>query len=294
MANLRSPHYPQLNLADAIDKARKVYAAEHTHKAPKEVVAKSLGYGTLNGKSIGLIATLKKYGLLQEEKDGLKITEDAVSIFELPEGEPERAAAIKRLAFKPQLFSDLHGAFGDNLPSDVNLRHYLIKRKFLPKAAEEVIRIYRDNLELVTKEAGSYNANEQESSKAHAQEEETPVQQPPPFKGHPTPEMQRMFASKTAADLSALGIPVPQPGQKELQFNISRNSQARVIFTGDVTQEAIEKLAALLELQKDTFPTKAELQHSEQQDISEDYVSAGHGGRRFRPELLDPDLPDQE
>jgi len=47
---------------------------------------------------------------------------------------------------------------------------------------------------------------------------------------------------------------------KQLRFNISRNSEAHVIFSGPVTQEAIDKLAKLLELQKDTFPTKEELE----------------------------------
>jgi hypothetical protein len=52
------------------------------------------------------------------------------------------------------------------------------------------------------------------------------------------------------------------PGERELKLNISRDTQARVIFTGPVTQEAVEKLAALLDMQKDTFPTKAELEAS--------------------------------
>lgn len=58
-------------------------------------------------------------------------------------------------------------------------------------------------------------------------------------------------------------------GAKRLRFNISRNSEAQVIFTGEVTQEAIEKLAALLALQKDTFPTQAELDESETERILE-------------------------
>ena len=43
-----------------------------------------------------------------------------------------------------------------------------------------------------------------------------------------------------------------------LQFRISRNSSVFICFYGPVSREAIEKLIALLELQKDTFPTLAE------------------------------------
>jgi hypothetical protein len=47
----------------------------------------------------------------------------------------------------------------------------------------------------------------------------------------------------------------------ELRFNISRGTQAIVVFTGgDVTQEAIDKLSRMLELQKDTYPTEEDLQ----------------------------------
>jgi len=40
-----------------------------------------------------------------------------------------------------------------------------------------------------------------------------------------------------------------------LVFKISKDSEARIVFTGNVTQEAIEKLTALLNLSKDTYPT---------------------------------------
>jgi hypothetical protein len=55
------------------------------------------------------------------------------------------------LAFNPSLFAELNSGSAYELPSDVNLKHYLIQQKaFLPKAAEDVIRVYRENLELVT------------------------------------------------------------------------------------------------------------------------------------------------
>jgi len=50
-----------------------------------------------------------------------------------------------------------------------------------------------------------------------------------------------------------------EPEHRNLRFNIARDAQARVLFTGRVTQEAITKFCALLELSKDTFPTEAEL-----------------------------------
>jgi hypothetical protein len=63
----------------------------------------------------------------------------------------------------------------------------------------------------------------------------------------------------TASPSPSPAPPGSEPGT-ELRFKISRNSEAHVSFTGQVTQEAIEKLAALLDLQKDSFPTRAELE----------------------------------
>ena len=45
-----------------------------------------------------------------------------------------------------------------------------------------------------------------------------------------------------------------------LNFKISRNGGATIIFSGEeITQEAISKLAAMLEFSKDVYPTQAEL-----------------------------------
>ena len=72
MAKLRSPNYPSISLENALAKIKKVYDVEHTHPAAREVIAKALGYNTLNGTSLSLLATLSRYGLLEKTgKDGL-------------------------------------------------------------------------------------------------------------------------------------------------------------------------------------------------------------------------------
>jgi hypothetical protein len=254
MAKQRSPNYPKFDLDTAITKADQVYKAEHTHAADKEVVARDLGYSSLNGASLTTIGALNSYGLLEPEGEGLKVSEDAVTILELPKGDPERLAALKRRAFAPRLFMELKQEFGDNLPSDVNLRHSLIKRRFLPKGADEAIRVYRETLKFVSDEAKEYNAPDAGE----------PTGQSTPAGGSPMPGQQSTPAtpswhSPTKEELNRLlGAPEQTQG-KELRFNISRDSEAQVIFHGPVTQEAIDKLAKLLELQKDTFPTRAEL-----------------------------------
>lgn len=246
MAKGRSPNYPGMPLEDAVKRLKPVYEGVHTYPTPRAVIFENLGYSGPSGRALTVLGTLRRYGLLKPEGKGhLKVSERAVAILELPEGTPERNEAIRQAAFEPELFLEMRNDFPDKLPNDASLKHYLIKKGFMPKAAEEIIHVYRANLQLVEEQSGEYNAlMPTETSPHHS---------------IPRPELNRIFASKTASDLSALGIPVPGEG-KELRFNISRETEAQVSFRGPVTQEAIEKLAALLELQKDTFPTNAELQ----------------------------------
>ena len=92
----RSPNYPQLNLSDAIERARKIYKAEHIHRANDEVLAKNLGYNSLNGTSRSILSAMKKYGLLQADGDGFRVSDDAVDIIELPLDDPAHAQAQDR------------------------------------------------------------------------------------------------------------------------------------------------------------------------------------------------------
>ena len=219
----RSPNYPQLNLAEALERVKQVYKNCHTHKADKVVIAKSLGYTSLNGASLGVIGTLKRYELLQEEADGLKVSDEAVAIIELPKGDPERAKAFESAAFAPQLFAEMHETFGSNLPGDVHLRHFLIKKKFLPKAADDVLRVYRDNLELVADEKGGYNAD-------GAAESRQPEGQPP--MSHTTQpshaDTPNSFgSSKVAADLHVSGYPPPAPSSlRDFPLYLSNQQKA--------------------------------------------------------------------
>jgi hypothetical protein len=227
----RSPNYPSLTLEQAYTKARKVYDQEHTHAAPREVVAAALGYTGLNGAALSTIAAIAAYGLLEKAGTGsLKVAPDAVSIFELDEGHPRRAEAINRMAFNPKLFAELKGRFGNEPPSDVNLKYYLIQEKeFLPKAAADVIRVYRANLELVTEEIEEYNGGD----------------------GQPlTEEKPPMQTSLNRSGAAQTGQPFVQPpaqgmaGTREFKFPLSfqRDVSATITLHGQLTKRDLEFL----------------------------------------------------
>ena len=259
MAKLRSPNYPSLTLAEAIEKVRLVYAVEHTHPTPKEVIAKDLGYGSVNGSSLTAIGALRRYGLLEDAGDGMRVSDDAVCILELPAGDSARNEALKRTAFSPGPFSDLQNEFGMALPGEANLRHWLIKREFLPRAADELIRVYRANLDLV----GPCDNGDNENMTGGVEREK------PGDNADRTAlvPLSRMTAQGPGTGPAQITARRPSPdvieetGDKsELKLKISTISEAKIIFSGPVTQEAIAKLIALLDLSMDTFPTRAEVE----------------------------------
>lgn len=248
----RSPKYPQLPLREAIERVGKVHKANRTYRVEKESVAKALGYGGLNGASVSLIGTLKQYGFLEENKEGVMVTEDAVTILRAPEGDPERAQALRTAAFAPKIFSDLREAYGEDvseLPVETTLQYRLEKRGFLERAAGEVIRTYRDNLEFVSEEDTEYTAGDTaddepvEATQMQTQQPtSTPQPQPVATPSVPTATLDQDAFTET------------------LQYRISGDSRVRLVFDGAVTREAIKKLRQYLELAEDDYPSRDELE----------------------------------
>jgi hypothetical protein len=267
----RSPSYPVLTIDDAIVRARKVYEADRRAFATFENVATNMGYGATKkgGRTGRAVAALKQYGLLDERGGQYRISDSAFRILELPDDTPERARLVGEAALRPPVIRKILRHYEGQLPSDATLRsHLVINEGFNPDSARDFIRVVRRTVELVNPSKADYNAGEESDEVAQTNAGGAPLM--PPTTTQPgTPqtglraatkeEFNRAFASSTASQLHALGIPVPGQG-KELRFNISRDSEAQVIFYGPVTQEAIDKLAKLLELQKDTFPTRDELE----------------------------------
>lgn len=164
MAKLRSPNCPQISFLEAAARAQLVYSKEHTHPADKNVIAEDLGYTSISGASLSMIGALRQYGLLEASGEGLRISDAAVDFFELPDGSAERRRAVLKMAFRPALFNELWKQYEGKPPSEANLRHALIKKGFLPKTAEEVLKVYGENFKLIENEETEYNT-EQDASR---------------------------------------------------------------------------------------------------------------------------------
>lgn len=156
---IRSPNYPAISLPQALERVAVLYKNQHTHAAPREVVAKSLGYTSLSGPAASLISALHKYGLLERDGDGIKISERALKILH-PHSDTEKQQALRDAANEPPLFVELNERFPGPIPNEELLRNYLVRKGFSPNAVTGVIRAYRETSEFVGRELGAYDSPE--------------------------------------------------------------------------------------------------------------------------------------
>jgi hypothetical protein len=254
MGHLRSPNCPQITFADAAAKGRLVYEKEHTHAAAKEVVAQSLGYSGINGRSLTLIAALRQYGILEGTGEAMRVSDDAVAYFEADEGQ-ERAAALSRMLFHPPFFEQIRSEFGATLPSESNLKHYLIKQGFLPKAAEDVIRVYRENILLIENTPKRYI---EKSGGSNEQVGMVPTGVAP---------------TQPTADIGGIGTPI---WSQSYTFPLSKGTTVGIQIKGDVTKQELGKLRAMVDLmilalENEVVETPTALK-SEHEEVSKEIV----------------------
>jgi hypothetical protein len=160
MAKVRSPNYPSMSLGPALEAVRPALKAENRNKMSRGVLAKHLGYTSLNGRALGKIGAVRAYGLIDGSSDELRISDDAVKALAAPAGSTERTEALARLALKPSLFQELRKEFPDSLPSVDNLQYSMVKRGFTQDAAEKAAKSYLATMSLVSGTSEAYDASD--------------------------------------------------------------------------------------------------------------------------------------
>jgi len=239
MANARSPNYPGIGLPDAINRLNSIYQVEHRAKAAPEVIAKAMGFKSLNGSSLTVLSALKKYGLLDEVGKDLKVSDDGLLILVEPTDSEERHNAIERAAFMPSLFAEIRKNYGDSMPSDDNLRAFLLRKGFVPSTVDSPIRAYRETMALV----GASKKGENAALDTEAAPMEVTTHQQ-----RPTQDVRRALPATQSAPIT--GAPVGGA------IPVTKNCTMTILADGEVTQEALERLSQYIDLIKSWYPEK--------------------------------------
>jgi hypothetical protein len=269
----RSPSYPVIAIDEAVDKARLIYTQDKRAFTPFEAVVDHLGYTVKKkgGRSARTVSALKQYGLLDERNGQYRVSDLAFQILETPNDAPERVRLIKKAALSPRIFRKLLNYYSGELPSDPALRSHLIFQEgFNPDSVKDFLKVFRGTIDIAKPLPEDYTGDDESEADEQPQTGARAMsQQPAQSLRSPTREEgARITSTYTASQLQGLGIqgafnaPLAS-GEKDLKLNISADTQARIVFNGQVTQEAIELLAAMLEIQKRTFPKEADLPKDE-------------------------------
>lgn len=231
MPRVRSPNYPALSLPDAIRRIGAAFEKEHRHPMSKEVAVKALGYGGVNGASLGALSAVFKYGLLERQGENFKVSDRAVAILH-PHTPEEKAQAIQQAAAEPSLFKELTEQFQGRPPSDDNLRAYLVRRGFANTALSGVIQSFRETMELARRQTAPYDAKtvraETDEEPRSGGEGEGSTAPKKPW----NPSLEDMIGSMFRPIVN------PLERQAERRQQIEPKGQLKVMFTGDHLQVA--------------------------------------------------------
>lgn len=235
MAKARSPQYPVISLREAVEKVADIYKEDYQNPISRGVAAQHMGYKTLNGKSLGVLSALGKYGLLEGRGDNTRVSDLAVRIIAHEPGTSERGAAIQEAAAAPDLFRELSKRYPAGRASEGAIRAYLLTQKFIPSAADSVVRSYRDTLEFVATEFGEYNLDSEPQSESSMHATEAALQTPPPV-------------SRIPSSVDARHSP-PASTREIANIRVSKDCAIRLLADGPYSKRSIEALVKNLELQ---------------------------------------------
>jgi hypothetical protein len=226
---IRSPNYPAISLPEAINRVTTLYRAIHAHAAPREVVAKGMGYNTLNGASATAISALHKYGLLDRVGDELKVSERALSILH-PHTPDEKAAAIRAAAGEPTLFAELAERFPGTMPNEDLLRNYLVRQGFAPGAVGHVIAAYRDTSDMVAAEGRDYDSAPSTSI-------------PEPIQMQPLPIATHQVVQKILSN--------QEDGRQIGRYDFEEGGFVKIIASPEIdTEDALDMVETMIQLKR--------------------------------------------
>ena len=228
MSRQRSPNYPAVSLPEAIELVTKLYQREKRAPVDPERAALAWGYSSLSGPPRTKIAALRKYGLVDDTSQGLRVSDRALTILNPLSGE-EKSEALRDAALEPALFRELSTYPG---ASDENLVARLVRTGFTEAGAKIAVTSYRETMSLAGPEASEYHPDDDRSEPVLTS----------------APETRRSSAGASSAPL---GVTLKGGVRVELRFP-----------EGEMTSDVVETLRSFFEWSEKLRP------RSEVQDAS--------------------------
>jgi hypothetical protein len=224
-------------LDEALDRALKIYDAEHLHAAPVDVAAKHMGYKDANnGAALSALASLRYYGLVERPKEGLLNVSRDVEAYKFAPTEDLRRSFLLRFITTPPLFAELIDRYGPKLPSDGTLKYELIQRGFLPGPASSLVAVLKQSIEFAGLDDGGEKVDQEPS-------EEVTI--PAATSVSPT---ERGASSPAAGDGNVGGGFSEEPGHDRIPVRLPGARRAWLIIPSPFFEADKQRLKAQIDL----------------------------------------------
>lgn len=240
----RSPNFPFISLATALQRAQDFHSAERRGAAPFAVAVGHWGMSPSSSGALQTVAALKQYGLMSDEGSGqsrkVRLTDLALRIIlDTRPDSTEKPALMRQAARTPTVAAEVHKIWPDEFPSPPNLNHYLVvERKFNPDNARKAVRILQQNHELTG--AFSITTENHISDQVDDAVGSDIMQAMNPSKTRPLEPAVRSFAS----DMPRSAV----QGEEIANIRVSKICTVRLLASGPWEKRNIESLISQLQL----------------------------------------------
>lgn len=230
----RSPRYPRLSLPDALPHAKKLYDGADQSTIDTNTAYRVLGYSGKTGASATVLGALRQYNLVDGLRGDVSISDLALGILQ-PESERELSKGLMDAFASPEAFSQILDHFSGNVPkSDEPITAFLIRTLgFLRKGASECLKSFRESQAYV-------------EAKYVAGTELVPVPGDEDSSADKADEPENSRVSEKGEVESAS----PKSSNQFISIPLTKVCSAEIRFDGTVSEDAIERLIAYVELMK--------------------------------------------
>ncbi len=231
---VKSPSYPSLSLPKCLDLAEKIRRSALKGTVDTHTAVQLMGFSGTSGPATSALSALKRFGLLEGRDQSIRVSDLARRILQ-PLDDKEKAEAIQEAVSKPELYADVFARFGGDPPSDIVISSYLMRTyDFSQTGADTFVKAFRDTVSF----ARNFGEIGLKRGSAIA------VDSAPVAAGDVGSLSGQQLATSNFAD---------HHGQEVLLFRLAADVSVRIVFDGQVTKDAVEKLAKLLDLTKDSL-----------------------------------------
>jgi hypothetical protein len=214
--------------------AKRLYEGAHRSVTDTLTAYKVMGFTGKSGASATALGSARQYGLVENVKGGVRVSDLGMQILE-PSSQEEYAHALHVAANTPSVFERLLSHFEELPRSDEPIRSYLIRQlEFSKSGADDCIVSLRRTL-------AELNLNE------FVQDLELPTAEGQ--SGQPSDAATGRANSSGAGPAEVVYVPMSEL----IRIPLAKNCTAELRLIGEITPLAIQRLVQYIELMKDVW-----------------------------------------